>query len=171
MKDNIPGFIGYHITKYSDIYSRRVEKSHQKFGAWHQLKISIKSGLRPQIVLYRDKKGYTFKVHRLVALVYVYNPKPKEFNEVMHLDNNPLNNHYKNLQWGTHRMNMEQMIFEQRRRSFKTIQNPNWQNFKISSRKYRRMTRLLSLGKSRIYISKRLGVSRKTLYNTLHRDL
>lgn len=24
MKDNIPGFIGYHITKYSDIYSRRV---------------------------------------------------------------------------------------------------------------------------------------------------
>lgn len=66
MKDNIPGFIGYHITKYGDIYSRRVEKSHQK---------------------------------------------------------------------------------------------------------YRRMTRLLSLGKSRIYISKRLGVSRKTLYNTLHRDL
>lgn len=55
----------------------------------------------------------------------VYNPNPSMFNEVMHIDNNPLNNHYKNLQWGTHSMNMQQMIFEQRRRSFKTTQNPN----------------------------------------------
>lgn len=68
------------------------------------------------------------------------------FNEVMHIDNNPLNNHYKNLQWGTHSMNMQQMIFEQRRRSFKTTQNPNWQKFKISLRKKRRLDRLIKLG-------------------------
>lgn len=108
-------------------------------------------------------------ISRLVALVYVYNPNPSKFNEVMHLDNNPLNNHYRNLQWGTHSMNIQQMIFEQRRKSFKTIQNPNWENFKISDRKLRRLNRLLSLGNSRIYISKRLKVSRKTLYNFIHR--
>lgn len=61
------------------------------------------------------------------------------------------------------------MIFEQRRRSFKTIQNPNWENFKISDRKQRRLERLIDLGKSRMYISKRLKVSRKTLYNFIHR--
>lgn len=87
----------------------------------------------------------------------------------MHLDNNLLNNHYRNLQWGTHSMNIQQMIFEQRRKSFKTIQSPNWENFKISDRKLRRLNRLLSLGNSRIYISKRLKVSRKTLYNFIHR--
>lgn len=64
----------------------------------------------------------------------------------MHLDNNPLNNNYKNLQWGTHSMNIQQMIFEQRR-----------------------LERLIDLGKSRMYISKRLKVSRKTLYNFIHR--
>lgn len=51
------------------------------------------------------------------------------------------------------------MIFEQRRRSFKTTQNPNWENFKISDRKLRRFKRLLSLGNSKLYISKRLKVS------------
>lgn len=121
MEDNVPGFIGYHITRDGKLYSRRIERS------------------------------------------------PYKFNEVMHLDNNPLNNYYRNLQWGTHSMNIQQMIFEQRRKSFKTIQNPNWENFKISDRKLRRLNRLLSLGNSRIYISKRLKVSRKTLYNFIHR--
>lgn len=121
MEDNVPGFIGYHITRDGKLYSRRIERS------------------------------------------------PSKFNEVMHLDNNPLNNHYRNLQWSTHSMNIQQMIFEQRRKSFKTIQNPNWENFKISDRKLRRLNRLLSLGNSRIYISKRLKVSRKTLYNFIHR--
>lgn len=98
MEDNVPGFIGYHITRDGKLYSRRIERSPYKFGKWHK-----------------------------------------------------------------------QMIFEQRRKSFKTIQNPNWENFKISDRKLRRLNRLLSLGNSRIYISKRLKVSRKTLYNFIHR--
>lgn len=117
----------------------------------------------------RSSKSYTLSLSRLVALIHVYKPNPSMFNEVMHIDNNPLNNHYKNLQWGTHSMNMQQMIFEQRRRSFKTTQNPNWQKFKISLRKKRRLDRLIKLGRSRIYIGKRLKVSRKTIYNSLHR--
>lgn len=35
--------------------------------------------------------------------------------------------------------------------------------------KQRRLERLIDLGKSRMYISKRLKVSRKTLYNFIHR--
>ena len=167
IEDNIPGFIGYHITKDGELYSRRIERSPNKFGKWRKLKLSKKS--RVKVRLYKGRVGYTLSISRLVALVYVYNPNPSKFKEVMHLDNNPLNNNYKNLQWGTHSMNIQQMIFEQRRRSFKTTQNPNWENFKISDRKLRRFKRLLSLGNSKLYISKRLKVSRKTLYNFIHR--
>ena len=166
-EDNVPGFMGYHITKEGELYSRRVERSPYKFGEWHKLKIPNKD--RAKVRLYKDRKGYNVSISRLVALVYVYNPNPSLFNEVMHLDNNPLNNHYKNLQWGTHRMNMQQMIFEHRRRSFKTNKNPNWENFKISFRKQRRMKRLLNLGRSKVNVSKRLKVSRKTVYNLIPR--
>lgn len=38
-----------------------------------------------------------------------------------------------------------------------------------SLRKKRRLDRLIKLGRSRIYIGKRLKVSRKTIYNSLHR--
>ena len=34
----------------------------------------------------------------------------------MHLDNNIYNNHYKNLQWGTYKMNTQQMMREGRNR-------------------------------------------------------
>lgn len=47
-------------------------------------------------------------MHRLVAKVYIPNPNPELFNIVCHKDNNPKNNHYKNLYWGTQKMNMEQ---------------------------------------------------------------
>lgn len=39
------------------------------------------------------------QVHRLVALTYVPNPDPERFNIVNHKDENPLNNHYTNLEW------------------------------------------------------------------------
>lgn len=45
--------------------------------------------------------------------------------------------------------------------------SPN--KFKISLRKKRRLDKLIKLGRSRIYIGKRLKVSRKTIYNSLHR--
>lgn len=104
MEDNVPGFIGYHITRDGKLYSRRIERSPYKFGKWHKLRLSKKA--RVKVKLYKDGRGYNLSISRLVALVYVYNPNPSKFNEVMHLDNNPLNNYYRNLQWGTHSMNI-----------------------------------------------------------------
>ena len=106
MEDNVPGFIGYHITRDGKLYSRRIESSPYKFGKWHKLRLSKKA--RVKVKLYNDGRGYNLSISRLVALVYVYNPNPSKFNEVMHLDNNPLNNHYKNLYWGTQSINMKQ---------------------------------------------------------------
>lgn len=95
MEDNVPGFPGYHVTRSGNVYSRRVERSPNKFRDWHLLKTTLKRNGRVKVVLYRSSKSYTLSLSRLVALIHVYNPNPSMFNEVMHIDNNPLNNHYK----------------------------------------------------------------------------
>lgn len=82
MEDNVPGFIGYHITRDGKLYSRRIERSPYKFGKWHKLRLSKKA--RVKVKLYKDGRGYNLSISRLVALVYVYNPNPSKFNEVMH---------------------------------------------------------------------------------------
>ena len=45
-------------------------------------------------------------VHRLVALAFVENPKPDEYNVVNHKDENPRNNKADNLEWCTHKYNL-----------------------------------------------------------------
>ena len=50
MEDNVPGFIGYHITREGELYSRRVERSPHKFGKWHKLRLSKK--VRVKVRLY-----------------------------------------------------------------------------------------------------------------------
>lgn len=63
-----------------------------------------------------DKRGYKrvtlshsgklnrIAVHRLVALAYV--PNPEGLPDVNHIDHDPTNNHYTNLEWVTHSQNM-----------------------------------------------------------------
>ena len=58
----------------------------------------------------RDENGKYLKqikrsIHQLVAEVFV--PNPEGHTEILHLDDNNRNNHYKNLKWGTHKENME----------------------------------------------------------------
>lgn len=45
-------------------------------------------------------------VHRLVALAFVENPKPDEYDVVNHKDENPRNNKVDNLEWCTHKYNL-----------------------------------------------------------------
>ena len=54
---------------------------------------------------YKRKKVY---IHRLVAEAFIPNPDNKK--EVNHIDCNPLNNKVNNLEWMTHKENMEYMV-------------------------------------------------------------
>ena len=58
-----------------------------------------------QIRLYNNEsKSKTFRVHQLVAYMFVDNKNNKKY--VDHIDRNRINNHYKNLKWVTHQENM-----------------------------------------------------------------
>lgn len=108
MKDNIPGFIGYHVSKTGNVYSRYVRGSRGKLSNDFT---PLRPKKRPKyhsVSLYRDGKSTKIFVHRLVAMVYLSNPNNLPI--VMHPDNNIYNNYYKNLKWGTQKENVHQSI-------------------------------------------------------------
>lgn len=52
-------------------------------------------------------------IHRLVAETFI--PNPENLPIVMHLDNDPLNNHVSNLKWGTQSDNIKQAFKDNRK--------------------------------------------------------
>jgi hypothetical protein len=62
-----------------------------------------------QVVLYRDGKRFTCRVHRLVAVVFEL-PRGPEQDLVAHNDGNPQNNHVSNLRWATPKENSADKI-------------------------------------------------------------
>lgn len=65
-----------------------------------ELKLSLDEKGRPKVTLTNSKGKKTLTVSRLVAIAFVENPKPLEYDIVCHRDDNPQNNYYKNLEWG-----------------------------------------------------------------------
>lgn len=121
--DNIPGYPGYHISKRGSLYSRL------KRGGWVKLKGQITNGrlqyrLTIKLNKYLGGKHHKWgienstqkweKASRLVAIVYVHNPRPNTYKVVCHRDNIPTHNFYKNLYWGTQKMNIQQAVEEGR---------------------------------------------------------
>lgn len=112
MKDNIPGFMGYYVSKTGSVYSRYVRGSRGKLSNEFTPLIPKKRPKYYSVSLYRDGKSTKIFVHRLVATVYV--PNPNNLPVVMHLDNDIYNNYYKNLKWGTQKENVHQSIRDDR---------------------------------------------------------
>lgn len=131
-------------------------------------------------------------IHRLVATHFVQNPNPKEYNLVMHLDNNPLNNHYTNLKWGTQSMNIQQAYDENRittgykkgignglrgvnhpmygkQGTMLGIKGENHPASKLTNAQYKEILKLRSEGLLLRELSDRFGVSYKTIRNIIKR--
>ena len=63
-----------------------------------------------RVDLWKDAKGKTFQVHRLVASAFIYNTEPEKHTIVNHKDTDPSNNHYSNLEWCTQKHNIQHAL-------------------------------------------------------------
>jgi hypothetical protein len=102
----IPGFERYGITVVGEVFSRR-------HGCWHPIALFTKGkgGDYFKVKLYRDRRSYQFSVHSLVARVFI-GPRPDPSPDgqtfvVNHKDGNKQNNSYTNLEYCTHKQNIE----------------------------------------------------------------
>lgn len=99
---DVLGFEGlYQISNKGEVKSiLRFEPSSGRAGMWYRERI-LKSHLDkdgyPQVILHRDGKSYTYKIHRLVALTFLENPENLPC--INHKDENKCNNDYINLEW------------------------------------------------------------------------
>ena len=81
--------------------------------------------------LWKDGKGKTYKVHRLVAEAYIPNPEGKE--TVNHIDGNKANNNVSNLEWATQKeqnLHFYQHNLKSKENVNKAIQSMNRANSK-----------------------------------------
>lgn len=83
-------------------------KKRNRLGEWMIEGRMIKLGKHPfgyaVVCLKADGKKKMERIHRLVALAFI--PNPMHLPCINHLDNDPANNHYTNLEWCDQKHNM-----------------------------------------------------------------
>lgn len=94
----IPGIQDSLITRSGRVFLKEL-------GVWYEIIPKINKG-RLRLTI----RGKNWPLHRLLALAWIINPKPNEYNTVRHLDDNPLNNKLSNLRWSTPKMNTSDCI-------------------------------------------------------------
>jgi hypothetical protein len=103
----IPGFSDYEVSENGDIRScdrEKVYKSGRRMALSGKQKLLRKhpaNGFLMTDLIDDRGKRKTVYPHKVVALVFIVNEKPRLNRVVLHLDGNPMNNHYSNLKWST----------------------------------------------------------------------
>lgn len=170
LKDNIPGYPGYHISKRGKIYSRWDVNGRGILSKRYHLKQPhLNKKGRYIIGLSQPGIGTTkWLVHRLVALVYLPNPEGLPY--VCHKDNVPTNNSVNNLYWGTQKDNMSQASKEGRMIQAKGKDSVHYKGTEIQ-RSY--IPRLINLGFTRKEISEimNLGVQLVSDYYNKYKEI
>jgi hypothetical protein len=169
LKDNIPGYPGYHISKRGKIYSRwDVNGKGILSKRYHLKQPHLNKKGRYIIGLSQPGIGTTkWLVHRWVALVYLPNPEGLPY--VCHKDNVPTNNSVNNLYWGTQKDNMSQASKEGRMIQAKGKDSVHYKGTEIQ-RSY--IPRLINLGFTRKEISEimNLGVQLVSDYYNKYKE-
>lgn len=170
LRDNIPGYPGYHISKRGKIYSRwDINGKGILSRRYHLKQPHLNKNGRYIIGLSQPDIG-TIKwlVHRLVALVYLPNPEGLPY--VCHKDNVPTNNSVNNLYWGTQKDSMSQASKEGRMIQAKGKDSVHYKGTEIQ-RSY--IPRLINLGFTRKGISEimNLGVQLVSDYYNKYKEI
>lgn len=131
-----------------------------------QTEIILKFGFNGDyntVVLMKDKKPRTFRIHRLVALHFIPNPQIKP--QVNHKDGVKTNNCVYNLEWNT--------LSENRLHAYRTgLQKPtigeNVKTHKLTEKNVREIRRLKLTGASNVHISEILKINYSTLRDVVN---
>lgn len=109
----IPGFNGkYFISNAGDVKSCF-------FGKEKIMSAGLNRGYKVLGLSAENKTRINFRVHRLVASIFVENDDPINKTEVHHIDGNPLNNNVENLEWCNHISNCQKDYINGRRNNQK----------------------------------------------------
>ena len=109
----------YIYDSYTDIYGReyrRIDNHEDYYISNDGIVVSFRHGFPRIIKTWTNQVGHQYVqidkkkclVHRLVANAFLNNAQ--NYPVVRHLDDNPWNNDYRNLAWGTQKENVEDMI-------------------------------------------------------------
>ena len=106
----IPDFPGYYATTNGSIYSVHTSKYiHKdcKDNKFHLLKCRLTRTGYARVYMRRQSthRREDVYVHRIIATLFI--PNPNHYPEVNHKDCNTLNNCVENLEWITHKENLE----------------------------------------------------------------
>lgn len=99
----IPGFKGYYISQDGKVYS-----SH-KSDCLHEMVLKEDKDGYLEVGLYKNKKRYYRRVHRLVLEAWSTNPN--KYTQVNHKDGNVKNNNIDNLEWCTAQYNIQHSFY------------------------------------------------------------
>ena len=93
---SINGIVNIRISSDGDVHYITTGKSVYRINnsGYHRVTAQYENGVRRDVL-----------AHRLVAEAFIPNPKNKK--EVNHIDGNKLNNNPSNLEWCTHKENMQ----------------------------------------------------------------
>lgn len=118
-------------------------------------KYSVNMGGYLDIILTKDRVSKTLSVHILMAKMFV--PNPNNYPEVNHKDGDKLNCLAYNLEWGTHKYNMEHAVKNGLRKYVKGVNNGR---YKIPENKIKEI--FLS-NEGSLKLAKQFGVTRSAI--------
>lgn len=120
-----------------------------------ELSLCLQHGRRFLVGFRKNGERSNHFVHRLVAGSFIPNPNGKP--EVNHIDNNPLNNRVDNLEWVTHKENMEHSA-KQGRQSY-----PKPTHVRATPERLAVVAEMIAQGVSYKEISRTLKICRTTI--------
>lgn len=121
----------------------------------------------PCVSLCKNGKINKLRMNRLIATAFI--PNPLNLPIVKHLDNNPLNNHISNLEWGTHSSNSRQAYSEGRMKNlFKPETTLGENNFHAKLNK-EKVLEIINSSLSARELAKQYNISTTQIYYILTR--
>lgn len=157
----IPGFQYFSVTNDGRVWQHeRIviigNGGRRKQGGYWQ-GVDLSTG-RPRYTICEAGKGGRLSAHVLVALAWI-GPKPFPEAQVLHWDDNPLNNHVSNLRWGTVLDNTE----DRERNGYSSAGERN-PNAGFTNEQVKEIYLRMKAGESTTEVAKRFNVGRHITY-------